>query len=60
MFRLIVTVRRGSAASLPEASMHYPTVPAARIAAAAVMKHERVLRVAIVRNESPPAFVEWC
>jgi hypothetical protein len=31
----------------------------ARTAAAALLQHERVTRVAVVRNEAPPAFVEW-
>jgi hypothetical protein len=59
MFRLIVTVRRGSACSMPGAWEHYPTVAQARTAAAALLRHERVTRIAVVRNETPPAFVEW-
>ena len=59
MFRLVVTVRRGSASNLLGAGERYPTIELARAAAAGLVRHERVLRVAIVRNEAPPAFVEW-
>jgi hypothetical protein len=59
MFRLIVSVRRGSACSMPDAWQHYPTLGEVRTAAAALLTHERVTRVAVVRNEVPPDFVEW-
>jgi hypothetical protein len=59
MFRLVVSVRRGSASGMPGAWERYPTLEQARSAAATLLKHERVARVAIVRNEAPPAFVEW-
>jgi hypothetical protein len=59
MFRLVVNVRRGSSCSLPGASERHATLEQARFAAAGLLRHERVLRVAIVRNEVPPAFVEW-
>ena len=59
MFRLVITVRRGSSCSLPGAPEHYPTLDQARAAGAAMLRHERVARVAIVRNEAPPAFVQW-
>jgi hypothetical protein len=59
MFRLVVSVRRGSACSMPGASQRFPTLEQARTAAAALLRHERVARIAIVRNEAPPAFVEW-
>jgi hypothetical protein len=36
-----------------------PTVAAARLGVAALLRDDRVLRVMIVRNEIPPAFVEW-
>jgi hypothetical protein len=58
-FRLIVGVRRGSACSVPGAWECYPTIEQARTAAAALLQHERVTRIAVVRNEAPPAFVEW-
>ena len=59
MFRLIPTMRRGSASGLAEAWARYPTVAAARVGVAALLRDDRILRVMIVRNESPPAFVEW-
>jgi hypothetical protein len=59
MFKLIATMRRGSAANLAPAWARYPTVEAARLGTAAVLRDDRVLRVMIVRNEIPPAFVEW-
>jgi hypothetical protein len=59
MFRLIVSVRRGSACNMPDAWQRYPTLEQARTAAAALLRHERVTRIAVVRNEAPSAFVEW-
>lgn len=59
MFRLVPTMRRGSASSLPQASAHYPSIAAARLGAADLMREERILKVMIVRNEIPTAFVEW-
>lgn len=59
MFRLIISVRRGSASNMPGAWQRYPTLEQARTAAAALLRHERVTRIAVVRNEAPPAFVEW-
>jgi hypothetical protein len=60
MFRLIATVRRGTACDLPAAWAQYPTLEAARAGAAGLLGHERVHRVMIVRNELRPTFVEWC
>lgn len=59
MFRLIATMRRGSASALAEASAHYPSLEAARLGTVALFRHDRILRVAIVRNVVPPTFVEW-
>jgi hypothetical protein len=59
MYRLIVSVRRGSASNMPGAWQRYPTLEQARTAAAALLRHERVTRIAVVRNEAPPVFVEW-
>jgi hypothetical protein len=59
MFRLVVTVRRGSACGIPDVWHHYPTLDEARTAAAGLLRHERVARIAVVRDEAPPAFVEW-
>ena len=58
MFRLTVTVRRGSASNLEVASTSYATIETARLAGAALLRHERVQRVVIARDEVPPAFVE--
>lgn len=59
MFRLVTTVRRGSASDLAAAWTLYPTLEAARLGAAALLREDRVLRVMIVRDEIPPTFVEW-
>jgi hypothetical protein len=59
MFKLIATMKRGSAAGFPAAWARYATVEAARLGTTTLLADERVLRVMIVRNEIPPAFVEW-
>ena len=59
MFRLIATMRRGSATTLPEASARYGTIQDARSGAAELLREDRILKVMIVRNESPGGFVEW-
>ena len=59
MFKLITTMRRGSATGVAAASARYPSVAAARLGVATLLRDDRVLRVMIVRNEIPPAFVEW-
>jgi hypothetical protein len=59
MFRLIPTMRRGSATALPQASARYPSIAAARIGAAELLREDRILKVMIVRNEAPGAYVEW-
>ena len=59
MFKVIVTVRRGTAATFGAAWTPYPTLEAARLGGAALLRNERVQRVAIVRDEIPPTFVEW-
>jgi hypothetical protein len=59
MFRLIATMKRGSATGLAGAWGRYTTVEAARASAATLLHDDRILRVMIVRNEIPPAFVEW-
>ena len=59
MFHLITVVRRGSASSLPGTWLRYPTVDAARAAAAVLLREERVQRVLIVRDDAPTAVVEW-
>jgi hypothetical protein len=59
MFKLIATMRRGSASGAAAAWARYATIDAARTGTAALLRDDRVLRVMIVRNEVPPAFVEW-
>ena len=59
MFRLIVTMRRGSATGLAAARARYATLEAARAGTATLLHDDRILRVMIVRNDIPPAFVEW-
>jgi hypothetical protein len=59
MFKLITTMRRGSGSDLGPAWARYPTIEAARAGVTALLRDDRVLRVMIVRNEIPPAFVEW-
>ncbi len=59
MFRLITTMKQGTASGLAAASARYPTVDAARAGAADLFRNDRVLRVMVVRNEIPPSFVEW-
>jgi hypothetical protein len=59
MFKLITTMKRGSSSGLNPAGARYPSVEAARVSGAALLRDDRILRVMIVRNEIPPAFVEW-
>ena len=59
MFKLVATMRRGSASNIPQAWARYASVEAARTGAAELLREDRVVRVMIVRNEIPPAFVEW-
>ena len=59
MFRLIPTMRRGSATSLPEASAHYASIEAARLGAAELFREERILKIMIVRNDLSGGYVEW-
>ena len=59
MFRLVTTMKQGTASGLAAAAARYPTVEAARAGATALFRNDRVMRVMVVRNEVPPAFVEW-
>ena len=49
MFRLIPTMRRGSATALPQAATDYPSVEAARLGAVELLREDRILKVMIVR-----------
>ena len=59
MFRLITTMRRGTSSGMPAACARYAAIDLARVGAADLLRDDRVVRVMIVRNEVPPAFVEW-
>lgn len=59
MFKLLTTMRRGSSCDLAPAWARYPTIEAARFGVASLLRDDRILRVMVVRNEIPPAFVEW-
>jgi hypothetical protein len=59
MFRLIATMRRGSASGLPAAWAHYASIEDARAGAVELLREDRILRVMVVRNEIPQTFVEW-
>lgn len=59
MFKLVTTMRRGSSSGMPAAWARYATLAGARTGADELLKEDRVLRVMIVRNEIPQAFVEW-
>lgn len=59
MFRLIATMRRGSASGIPQAWARYASVEAARAGAAELLREDRILRVMIVHNDVPRGFVEW-
>ena len=59
MFRLIATMRRGSSTNIAAAWARYPTVDAARLGSAELLRDDRILRVMIAHNQTPPSFVEW-
>ena len=42
-------MRRGSATALPQAATDYPSVEAARLGAAELLREDRILKVMIVR-----------
>ena len=55
MFKLMTTMKRGTARDVAAARARYPTLDAARIGTATLLRDERILRVMTVRNEIPPA-----
>jgi hypothetical protein len=59
MFRLVTTVRRGSASGMAATWPHYGTIEAARLGAAELFREERVVRVMVVHNTPAGGFVEW-
>jgi hypothetical protein len=52
-------MRRGTSTNLTAAWPLYPTIEAARVGTTTLLRDDRILRVMIVRNEIPPAFIEW-
>jgi hypothetical protein len=58
-FRLVATMVQGTAATLREAWRPYASLEEARLAARAMLRNHRVLRVAIVEDRIPMQFVEW-
>ena len=59
VFKLITTMRRGSSTGLAAAWARYATIESARLGTSTLLRDDRILRVMIVRNEIPTAFVEW-
>jgi hypothetical protein len=59
MFRLVPTMRRGSATALPQASTDYPSIESARVGATELLREDRILKVMIVRDEAPGGYVEY-
>ena len=45
--------------ALSAAWSRYPTLESARLGTTTLLADDRIVRVMIVRNEIPPAFVEW-
>jgi hypothetical protein len=52
-------MRRGSSTGIAAAWARYDTIAAARVGTATLFRDDRILRAMIVRDEVPPAFVEW-
>ena len=52
-------MKRGTATDLAAAWARYPTIEAARLGSVTLLRDDRILRVMVVRNEMPTAFVEW-
>jgi hypothetical protein len=44
---------------MPQRGLLDPTIEAARVGAAALLREDRVLRVMIVKDEIPRTFLEW-
>jgi hypothetical protein len=57
-FRVRPIMKQGTAASIPETWMRYPSVEEARAGAKLMYQNDRVLRVMIV-TDSVGSFVEW-
>jgi hypothetical protein len=57
-FRLRPIMKQGTAASIPETWIHYPSLEDARACAKLMYQNDRVLRVMVV-TDSLGSFVEW-
>jgi hypothetical protein len=58
-YRLRPIMRQGTASSIPETWLRFPTVAEARLAARQMYHDDHVLRVFVVLDGQPPQFVEW-
>lgn len=58
-YRLRPIMRQGTASSVPETWVRFPSLDAACRASKAMYHDDRVLRVFVVTDEAPPQFVEW-
>jgi len=52
-------MRQGTPSSIPEAWERFTTIEEARQASKRMYHDDRVLRVFVVADETPPRFVEW-
>jgi hypothetical protein len=52
-------MRRGSATALPQTSVDYLSIEAARAGASELLREDRVLKIMIVLNKIPGGYVEW-
>ena len=59
MFRLIATVKRGTASDIEGIWVAYDTLDEARAAAGSLSRDERVGHIMIARDDVPATFVEW-
>ena len=57
-FRLLPTMKQGTASSVPETWMHFGSVDDARAAAKRMYHDDRVLRVMLVADGAG-TFIEW-
>ena len=57
-FRLRPIMKQGTAASISETWVHYPSIEDARVGAKLMYHNDRVLRVMVVAD-SVGSFVEW-
>jgi hypothetical protein len=58
-FRLRPIMRQGTASSIAETWVRFPSLEAARQAVKPMYHDDRVLRVFIVTDDAPPRFVDW-